>query len=67
MAWQALSKMGAKAESALVNLSQDKNPRIQVRALWLLSKLPTNGQKYVKQALASSNEEHPRSRNPNGT
>lgn len=57
MAYQALSKMGTKAEVALNQMAKDPNPRIAVRAMWLLSKLPSVGVKYVKQALTSSNED----------
>jgi putative membrane-bound dehydrogenase-like protein len=54
-AWQTLHSMGKKAEKALVTMyKSNPNPRMQARALWLLSK-GENGQKYVTAALKSSN------------
>lgn len=46
MAYQALQSMGASAQSALVTLSKDSNPRIRARAFWLLSKIG-NAKEYI--------------------
>ena len=55
--WQKLRDMGSKAEKALVKLYKSSdNPRMQARALWLLSKLD-NGSKYVETALKSDNSD----------
>ncbi len=54
-AWQTLHGMGKKAEKALVALYKNNpNPRMQARALWVLSK-GENGSKYVTAALKNSN------------
>ena len=53
--WQALQKMGEKAEPALTKLLQDPNPRMQARAVWLLGAL-ANGDKVL--AFCSKNS-HP--------
>ncbi|GAB3708395.1 hypothetical protein GCM10027592_43490 [Spirosoma flavus] len=53
--WQKLHEMGNKAEKALVKLYKSSdNPRMQARALWLLSQLD-NGKKYIETALKSTN------------
>lgn len=53
--WQKLAGLGKKAEKALANLYKTSaNPRMQARALWLLSKLD-KGQKYLEAALKSDN------------
>ncbi|GAB3505324.1 hypothetical protein GCM10027341_36770 [Spirosoma knui] len=53
--WQKLHDMGAKAEKPLAKLyKSSSDPRMQARALWLLSKL-NNGSKYVETALKSDN------------
>ncbi|GAB3548502.1 PVC-type heme-binding CxxCH protein [Spirosoma fluminis] len=53
--WQKLHDMGAKAEKPLAKLYKSSgDPRMQARALWLLSKL-NNGSKYVETALKSDN------------
>lgn len=53
--WQKLHSMGAKAEKSLVKLYKSSaNPRMQARALWLLSQLD-NGRKYIETALKSPN------------
>ncbi|AQG81079.1 PVC-type heme-binding CxxCH protein [Spirosoma montaniterrae] len=52
--WQALRGMGVKAEKPLAKFYKSSaDPRMQARALWLLSKLD-NGQKYVDAALKSA-------------
>ncbi|QJW88539.1 c-type cytochrome [Spirosoma taeanense] len=53
--WQKLHEMGGKAEKALAKMYKSSaDPRMQARALWLLSKLD-KGQKYVETALKSNN------------
>lgn len=53
--WQKLREMDKKAEKALVKLYKSSdNPRMQARALWLLSKLE-KGTKYIETALKSDN------------
>ena len=53
--WQKLHEMGDKAEKSLVKLYKSStNPRMQARALWLLSKLD-NGAKYIETTLKSDN------------
>ncbi len=52
IAWTALHKMGKKAESALVELYDSKNPRYRARALWLLGKSHGEGERWVAKALA---------------
>ncbi|GAB2573322.1 hypothetical protein GCM10027190_24200 [Spirosoma areae] len=53
--WQKLREMGAKAEKPLAKLYKSSdNPRMQARALWLLSKLD-KGTKYIEKALKSDN------------
>ncbi|MBI1346900.1 c-type cytochrome [bacterium] len=56
LAWQALHKMGDKAEAALATMyREDSNPRNRARAFWLLAKFPPRGMQYVQQALNDSN------------
>jgi len=58
MAWHALLKQGKAAEAGLAKLASDtSNPRLQSRALWLLSKMPNISAKYIRQALASTNSD----------
>ncbi|GAB3887629.1 hypothetical protein GCM10028825_18940 [Spirosoma agri] len=53
--WQKLRELGTKAEKPLAKLyKESNNPRMQARALWLLSKLD-KGQKYIETALKSTN------------
>jgi putative membrane-bound dehydrogenase-like protein len=53
--WQKLREMDKKAEKALAKLYKSSdNPRMQARALWLLSKLD-KGTKYIETALKSDN------------
>ncbi len=54
-AWTALHEMGAAAESELLKLFADPNPRLQARALWLLGKIDGRGQHYVELARSDSN------------
>ncbi len=51
LAWQALSAMGPKAESALKKLWNSPNPRMRARALGLLARLEKQGKGYVSAAL----------------
>ncbi len=39
LAYQALSKMGKGAETELMAMSKDPNPRMRARAIWLLAKV----------------------------
>jgi putative membrane-bound dehydrogenase-like protein len=51
-AWQKLNAMGTEAEDELVSLFQNhENPRMRARALWLLTKIPHVGPKYIDMAL----------------
>ncbi|MFD2571417.1 PVC-type heme-binding CxxCH protein [Spirosoma soli] len=53
--WQKLREMGNKAEKPLAKLYKSSdNPRMQARALWLLSKLD-KGAKHIETALKSTN------------
>ena len=54
-AWTALHQMGADAETELLKLYADENPRLQARALWLLGRINGRGQVYVDKALADKN------------
>ena len=54
LAWTALHKMGASANSALATLAKDSNPRYRARALWLLAHLDL--QAAIDQAAADSDE-----------
>ncbi|MCG8584059.1 MAG: dehydrogenase, partial [Pirellulales bacterium] len=57
VAWQALHKMGAGAEPALLKLWKSDNPRYRARALWLLGKIDGKAQKYVDAALADQDSD----------
>jgi putative membrane-bound dehydrogenase-like protein len=51
-AWQKLHSLETEAEKELAGLFKNhKNPRIRARALWLLTKLPNIGEKYVEAAI----------------
>ncbi len=53
LAWTALHKMGTKAEDALVDMLQNQDdPRLQARALWLLTKLEGRGYDHAAKALS---------------
>ena len=55
--WQKLHEMGKKAEKSLAKFyKSSQNPRMQARALWLLSQLD-NGSKYIETALKSDNSD----------
>src|SRR5690606_19779702 len=51
-AWQTLNSLGNTVEEELVSLLKThENPRIRARALWLLSKIPEQGEKHLNAAL----------------
>jgi putative membrane-bound dehydrogenase-like protein len=52
LGWQALAGAGVGAEEALVKLWNSANPRQRAQALWLLGRLPDQGDKYLDAALA---------------
>ena len=53
--WQKLRELDKKAEKSLTKLYKSSdNPRMQARALWLLSKVD-KGTKYIETALKSDN------------
>ncbi|MDJ1471177.1 c-type cytochrome [Cytophagaceae bacterium DM2B3-1] len=56
-AWNAIHNMGTKAEKALSKYykANIQNPRLQARALWLLTKIDGKGKKYVETALKDAN------------
>ncbi len=54
-AYQKLKAMGTKAEKGLVKLYKGNDPRMKARALWMLTKMPGKGQKYVEMALKDAN------------
>lgn len=51
LAWQKLHGMGEQAASSLEKLYANPNPRFKARALWLLSKIPGKGLRYIHTAL----------------
>ena len=51
-AWTSLNKMGEKAEEALQRPWKSDNSRLRARALWLLGKIPGQGQHYVDLAIS---------------
>jgi putative membrane-bound dehydrogenase-like protein len=54
-AWTRLNDLGQKAENDLADLfNNHENNRIRARALWLLSKIPESGQKYIGMAIRDS-------------
>ncbi|HET6567194.1 MAG TPA: PVC-type heme-binding CxxCH protein, partial [Rhodothermales bacterium] len=56
LAWTKLHEWGREAEPVLKNMWQkDLNPRFRARALWLLTKIPGRGDRYVRQALKDRN------------
>ncbi|MEO0330895.1 MAG: PVC-type heme-binding CxxCH protein, partial [Bacteroidota bacterium] len=57
LSWQKLHEMGDEAEAKLTELAQSENPRLQARALWLLSRLEGKGEQYADQALQSENSD----------
>ncbi len=58
LAWTALNKAQAKAESALLQLfTSSKNPRYRARALWLLGNIKGRGTHYVDLAVKDTNSD----------
>ncbi len=55
LAWTALHKMGKEAEPELLKLWQSDNARDRARALWLLGKIPGQGQYHVQSAIKDAN------------
>ncbi|MEX2594184.1 MAG: PVC-type heme-binding CxxCH protein [Anditalea sp.] len=55
-AWQKLNSLGTESEKDLAELFQThENPRMRARALWLLTKIPNQGEKYIEEAIQDSN------------
>jgi putative membrane-bound dehydrogenase-like protein len=55
IAWTTLRLMGEQAETALAKIyNDDRDPRHRARALWLLAKIPSRMEHYVKLAAADS-------------
>jgi putative membrane-bound dehydrogenase-like protein len=50
--WMKLAGEGDKAEGELQKLWKSDNPRHRAQALWLLSRLPGKGDRYIDEALA---------------
>ena len=58
LAWNALSSMGVRAESALLELwKTSDNPRLRARALWALGKQSGRGADYVAMAIKDENSD----------
>lgn len=53
-AWVALNKMGAGAETALLRLTQNDNPRFRARAYGLLAHIPGKATQHLRAALGDS-------------
>jgi putative membrane-bound dehydrogenase-like protein len=51
LAWTALHRLGDQAETALIRLWNDDNPRMRARALHLLARIPGKERKYIAEAL----------------
>jgi putative membrane-bound dehydrogenase-like protein len=56
-AWNALNKMGAKAEKALLDLYNGDDQLLKARSLWLLSIIPNKAKHYINLALNDKNED----------
>lgn len=55
-AWQTLNSKGAEAEKNLAALFENNdNPRVKARALWLLSKIDGEGERYIELAVKHAN------------
>jgi len=52
LGWTSLAASGKDAEEALQKLWKAQDPRKRAQALWLLTKLPDNGEKYLNEALS---------------
>ncbi len=57
MAWTALKKMGAAAESELLKLWDGDNQRLRARAFWLLSNIRGKEAKYIGTAIEDRNSD----------
>ena len=57
LAWTALHEKQDEAEAALVALSQDRNPRYQARAFWLLGKIKGRESQTIDEMIASENSD----------
>jgi putative membrane-bound dehydrogenase-like protein len=56
IAWNNLHDKGEEAEAGLKKLYGSENPRMKVRAFWLLSKLPKKGTDYIIAASKDKDE-----------
>ncbi len=56
-AYTALAAMGSEAETELLTMYQDDDPRLRARALWLLGKIDGRGHHYVEMALGDKNSD----------
>ncbi|QDU78487.1 hypothetical protein Pla110_01910 [Polystyrenella longa] len=57
LAWTALHEMQRDAETTLVALSQDENPRFQARAYWLLAKIDGRAQQTIDEMSQEENSD----------
>ena len=57
LAWQALHKMGAAAEPALLTLFKNENPRLRARALGVLARIPGKGLQHLRTALGDASSD----------
>lgn len=55
LAYQKLNGMGETAIADLEKLYTSENPRFKARALWLLSGIPSHGEKYIQEGLKDNN------------
>ena len=56
LAWEKLHAMGEQAIPVLEHMYHGDNSRFRARALWLLSKIPSRGYEYIKDALKDKDE-----------
>ena len=56
LAWEKLHGWGEKAISVLVRLFHSDNTRFRARALWLLSKIPSQANTFIAEALKDKDE-----------
>lgn len=56
-AWLKLREWGPQAEQVLADLWSSDDQRYRARALWLLSKLESNGTDYIDNSLQDDNED----------
>ena len=57
LAWTALMKMGTSAVPELEKLYENKNPRMQARALWALVNIDKTNTTYLEKAFRDANPE----------